>query len=344
MRRKLVATHVVGLMLVVTTAAFAQGKSGTSQGATPQGKPFQQIQSQFSAVELQLQAMNQQIQALQTQISGVENNLQAQINAINTTLTGLQTQVADGAAATASLTARVTANEASIAALNTAVAALQAQLTAAQALIAGQTGDITALQSQVNSIQTLINAHTSQIAALQQQTAGLAQFQANLANGTCQTGEAIKDIAPGGFIVCAPAGASNLQTYTVTAGYYLYTGNNYASVGCPAGYIATGSGFSAPSYSEGQQFVSNVSYSWASNSYSTYRSMYTGWGYYSYYDGDYDSYTYPYNYYAYRNFSPLSVTQSMTNYNSASIQLQFNPQSYYSGYYYQVQATCARVQ
>lgn len=344
MRRKLMASQLVVVMLVGTSAAFAQGKSTTSQSSTLPGTPFQEMQTQLSAIELQLQAMSQQIQALQTQITSVESNLQSQINAINATLVSLQTQITDGAAATASLDARVTANDASIVALQTAVAALQAQLDAAQALIAGQAGDITALQGQANSLQTLINAHTSQITALQQQTVGLAQFQANLVNGNCQTGEAIRDIAPGGFIVCTQAGGGNLQTVTRTAGSFLFNGTNYISVNCPAGYVATGSGFSVPSFYESQQYVSGVSFTFAGGDYSTSRSVFTGTGNYPYWDSDADTFTYPAPAFGYKNSSPFTITQSLVNNGSVSLQVQYLPQVYYGGYYAQVQATCSRVQ
>ncbi len=346
MRRKLMASQLVVVMLVGTSAAFAQGKSTTSQSqsSTLPGTPFQEMQTQLSAIELQLQAMSQQIQALQTQINSVESNLQSQINTINATLVSLQTQITDGAAATASLAARVTANEASIAALQAAVAALQAQLDTAQTLIAGQAGDITALQGQANSLQTLINAHTSQITALQQQTAALAQFQANLVNGNCQTGEAIRDIAPGGFIVCTQAGGGSLQTVTRTAGAFLFNGTNYVSVSCPAGYVATGSGFSVPSFYESQQYVSGVSFTFAGGDYSTSRSIFTGTGNYPYWDSDADTFTYPAPSFGYKNSSPFTITQSLVNNGSVSLQVQYLPQVYYGGYFAQVQATCSRVQ
>lgn len=375
------------LLLAVSSTALAQnGKSSTNQGSTPNGKPFQQIQSQFAAVDEQLNQMNQLVQGLQTQIATVESNLQTQLNTINGTLTGLQTevntingtlpglqtqidtingtlpglqtqidtingtmtglqtQISDGVAATASLEARVTANEASIAALNTAVAALQVQLTAAQALIAGNTGDITALQGQVTNIQTLINSHTSQIATLQTQTATMNQFLTNLANGTCQTGQAIQDIAPGGFIVCTQAGGGNLQTMTVQAGFYLNYGNNYASVSCQPGYSATGSGFSLPSYYETTSVVTNFGYYTYNNPtthYEYYYDWYYGSRYYTY--TTYDRYIAPYWNTSYVAKSPVSVTGNMASGNYASLQVQYTP-NYNYGYYSTVSVNCAKTQ
>lgn len=342
--RKWMASQVVAVLLVFAATAFAQGKSTTNQGSTPNGKPFQQIQSQFAAVDEQLQAMNQQIQALQTQINNVESNLQTQINAINVTLQSHQTQIDNAAAVALSLEARVTANEASIAALNAAVADLQTQLAAAQALIAGNTDDITALQGQVNNIQTLINVHTSQITNLQQQTTQMNQFLANLVNGNCQSGQAIQDIAPGGFIYCTQAGGGNLQTVTYSAGYYLNWGSNFASVSCPASYVATGSGFYAPSYYEYHQYVSGVGYNQYDYGRTEYEYYYNGWGgnnYYYYWDSD--RVAYPFAYYSYKYTSPVSVTSSYAYSPWAYAQVQFTPQNYYGGYA-AVYVNCTKVQ
>lgn len=345
-RRMWTVVSFLTLSLAAAPTVSAQnGKSATNQGATPNGKPFQQIQAQFAVVDQALTLLNQQIQGIQTQISNVENTLQAQISTINGTLTSLQTQVADAAAAASSLEARVTANEASIAALNAAIAGLQAQLTAAQALIAGNSGDITALQAQVNNIQSMIGAHSSQIAALQQQTAQLAQFRANLENGNCQTGQAIRDIAPGGFIACTQSGGGNLQTVTTSALFYLNYGFNQGTVSCPAGYVASSSGFSAPSYYESTGVVTGVGYNFYSNPVTHYEYYYDYWWgsqYYTY--TTYDNYTIPYSNYSTVVTSPTSLTQSVASGNYASLQLQFTPRNNFYGYYFQVIATCAKTQ
>lgn len=345
-KRMWTAVSFLALSLAVVPTVFAQnGKSATNQGATPQGKPFQQIQAQFAAVDQALALLNQQIQAIQTQVSNVEASLQAQINAINETLTSLQAQVSDAAAATSSLEARVTANEASIAALNTAIEGLQAQLTTAQALISGNTGDITALQAQVSNIQSMMGAYSSQIAALQQQTAQLAQFRANLENGNCQTGQAVRDIAPGGFIACTQTGGGNLQTLTTSALFHLNYGFNQGTVSCPAGYVASGSGFSAPSYYESTGVVTNTGYNFYSYPTTHYEHYYDYWygsQYYTY--TTYDNYTIPYSNYSTMVTSPTSVTQSVASGSYASLHLQFTPKNNFYGYYFQVIATCAKTQ
>lgn len=314
MDRTLIAALLVVMMVAASSPAFAQGRSAASQDGTQQGTPFQQLQTQLSALEMQVEAMRQQIQALQAQIGQVESWLQAQITTINGTLSTLQAQVTEGAETTASLAARIAANEAAIVALTSAVAALGSQLAAAEALIAGNTGDVVALQGHVASLQTLINAHTSQITVLEQQTAGLVQFQTNLVNGTCATGAAIHDIASGGFIVCTQAGGGALQTLTRTVTTTLFTGTNYLTVGCPTGYVATGSGFTMPAVIETQYYVSGVNFATLTVTY------------------------------GFRNFTPITVSQSTTGGTTATVQVQYLPQTYYSGYFFQVQVTCARVQ
>lgn len=313
MDSKRIAAQLLVVMIAVVPSAFAQGKSAAAQTTTQQGTPFQTLQTQLAALEAQMEAMSQQIQALQAQIAQVETRLQSQIATINGTLVTLQAQITEGVETAASLNARIAANEAAIGALTTAVAALRSQLTDAQALIASNGGNISALQSHVSNLQTLIAAHTSQITALQQQAAGLAQFQINLVNGTCATGSAVQDVATGGFLVCTQSGGGTLQTVTRTVSATLFSGTNFLTVGCPTGYVATGSGFTVPAAVESQHYVSSVSFGTLSATS------------------------------AFRNVAPITVAQSTTNGSTATVQVQYLPQTFFSGYFYQVQATCARV-
>ena len=314
MDRIRIAATLMAVMAAVSSSALAQGKSAATQNSTQQGTPFQLMQAQLAALEQQVETINQQILTLQGQIGQVEARLQAQITTINTTLLSLQAQVTEGAETTASLAVRIAANDAAIVALTSAVASLRSQLTDAEAAIAANTGDISELQGHIASLQTLITAHVSQITALQQQTAGLAQFQTNLANGSCATGSAIQDVASGGFIVCTLSGGGAMQTLTRTVGSTLFTGTNYVSVSCPTGYVATGAGFIVPAAVESQHYVTGVNFATQAVSF------------------------------GFRNVAPINVVQNTTNGSSVTIQVQYLPQTYYSGYFAQVQATCARVQ
>jgi outer membrane murein-binding lipoprotein Lpp len=308
-----IAAQLVVILVAVSGPAFAQGKGGAAQNTTQQGTPFQALQTQLAALTEQVGAMSQQIQALQEQVGQVETRLQSQITTINGTLGNLQAQITEGVETAASLNTRIAANEAAIGALTTAVAALRSQLSDAEALMASNTATISALQGHVSNLQTLIAAHTSQISALQQQTAGLAQFQLNLVNGTCATGSAVQDVATGGFLVCTQSGGGTLQTVTRTVSATLFSGTNFLTVGCPTGYVATGAGFTVPAAVESQHYVSSVSFGTMSATS------------------------------AFRNVAPITVAQSTTNGSTATVQVQYLPQTFFSGYFFQVQATCARV-
>ncbi len=310
-RTRMTATLVLMLVAAPSTVA-AQGRSAATQNQTQQGTPFQQMQTQLAALEAQVLAMRQQIEALQAQISQVETSLQAQLTTINATLSTLQAQIAEQAETTASLAARIAANESAMAALTSAVSALSDQLAATEALIAANAGDLAALRSHATSLQALIDAHTSQITVLQQQTAGLAAFQANLANGACVTGAAIQDIASSGFVVCTQTGGGALQTVTRTVGTTLFTGTNFLTVGCPAGYVATGSGFSVPAIVEAHHYVASLN--------PLTLTVTNG----------------------VRNVVPITVSQSTTGATTATVQVQYHPQSFYGGYFFQAQVTCAR--
>lgn len=304
MDRQRIAAQVVVIVTAFSSVTFAQGRNAATQTTTQQGTPFQLMQTQLAALETRVNTIDQAMQSLQ-----------AQITTINATLFSLQSQITEGAETTASLAVRIAANEAAIAALTSAVDALRVQLTTAEAAIAGNTDGVSDLQGHVASLQTLITAYSSQIAALQQQTTGLAQFQANLANGTCVTGSAIQDIASGGFIVCTQSGGGGaMQTVTRTVSSTLFSGSNYLSVACPTGYVATGAGFTVPAAVESQHYVTGVNF--ATQSVSS----------------------------GFRNVAPITVIQNTTGGSTATIQVQYLPQTYYNGYFFQVQATCARVQ
>ena len=103
-----IAGWLVVMMVAVSSQADAQGKSAASLDSPQQGTPFQQLQTQLSALEMQVQAMRQHMQALQAQIGQVESRLPAQLTVVNDTLSTLQAQVTEGAETTASLSARVT--------------------------------------------------------------------------------------------------------------------------------------------------------------------------------------------------------------------------------------------
>jgi peptidoglycan hydrolase CwlO-like protein len=285
-----VAMLFVLLLLASTSTVFAApGNSTTNQGSTPNGKPFQYIQGQISA--------------LQDQITAVETALQAQINNIYSQISTMQGQISDLQSATQSLESRVTANESAIAALQAAVASLNTQLSAVQAQIASNTGDIQALQAQANNLQSLINAHQAQITSLQQSVASINQFLANMVNMNCQAGQAIQDIGPNGIISCTQVGQGTGQLSSITLFYYFslpYNSSGHANLSCPSGYTLSGGGYQRDVYMDAVSYVAGINSSWDG-----YQFVY--FPYYSYFLKDAVSVTadypfYNYNYYYVRAF------------------------------------------
>src|SRR5262245_14485141 len=253
-RAMFIAT-LIALSAARMAEAQANGKSTTSQGALPNGKPFQQIQSQFTQVQ-------QDIDALQARVDAVEATLQTEINAIYERIGQMQGQLDTLADAVNALRQRVTDNETAIARLNLAIAALQAQLDSAQAQLAAQAGSIQVLANQVSALQTLITLHESQIASLQTENVRVTQFLTNLTNGSCQTGQAIRAVGSTGIAACSSAGASSggaLTSYTTQVlGYMLPNSATSMSVGCQAGYVVTGGGYVRPNFNEALPYVRSI--------------------------------------------------------------------------------------
>lgn len=82
-----------------------------------------------------------------------------------------------------------------------------------------------------------------------------------------------------------------LQTVTRTVTTTLFTGTNYLTVGCPTGYVATGSGFTVPAVIETQHYVSGVNFATLTVS-----------------NG-------------FRNVTPITVSQSTTGATTATVQV-----------------------
>ncbi len=330
-RFKPVLILTVACSLLVPAIARAQGKSSTNQGSTPNGKPFQMIQSQIGGINAQLStltadvvALQQQVAALDSRVTSVVNDLQSQLNALavrvaeaEARLTVNEGAIATLADATAALEARISAAETSIQALQASNASLQATLADVQAQLAAETSSIRAALLQLeNNLRTLINTNTANIAALQGQVSGIQMFMSNMVNSACVTGQAARAISPNGVLVCTSAAAPGTNLFTVSS--YL-TAPAYWSVGgalgCPTGSTYVDGGFEHWPYYENRS-------TWASDLVS-YASLYvTGYNYATYYDGwswytvaipYYGIYhnTYDYGRYIYTPFTSSMVTRSL---------------------------------
>lgn len=337
------------MVLVGTTVAHAQtGKSAAKE--LPNGRPFQQIQDQIAqmqqATQAQLAQMQQatadQIHALQVRIDAVESSLQTQINSIYGGLDSLQDQVgglqdqivtvADGVAA---LQERLAASDRAIAALEAAVNDLRAQLDAVRADIASNTGDIAALQSRAASLQTLIGAHDSQIAALRSQDTQINQFLASMVNATCQSGYAISDIGPGGIISCTRAASTGgaLSSYTTfVAGSMGANAISTMRATCQPGYTATGGGYYRATFHETVQYVSNL------NIQPMFQWFYSPSGWQQLFTGHFVQPTY-----GYMQRDPISIVSDRAGGGYYQVEFLYTPQSGNLRPYFEVWATCARV-
>lgn len=281
-KRCLIAGQTTLVVLACAASAFAQGKSATNQGSTPNGKPFQQIQADISGLQTQINDLNAQTAALRAHVASLDANLasvvtdlRAELDVINGRLASLEGRVTNVEGQVSSLTTRVEtveqavawlngrvdANTDSIAALQAANADLNAQLVSVRAEITSATGFLLGELNRIaNDLQTQINTNFSNITALTNQTNNLQTFLNNMANYDCASGQAVQGIGPTGIVVCTPVGASGgtLQSFTAFGVFYLGGGSSgNASYQCPQGYTAVG-GYSHWPYTDYQtQWVSD---------------------------------------------------------------------------------------
>lgn len=250
-RRPLVPWTGVMFFALMTTELLAQSGPGAAakQNDTPNGKPFQQIQTQ-------LDAMDVRIQALQVQINSVESAVQKQLAGIQASYASLSGWIDSVDAALASIGNRLDANDASIAAHQGAIgllagslAAVQMELTTLQSQVSAYSSDtsantaaILALQEQAVDLQELIDEHAGQIAILQGQISSVHEFLTTMANATCAVGEAISDVGAGGSITCMTTAGLDVQMTEMSWNFGPNTLRTF-ELFCPAGYKAVSGGY-----------------------------------------------------------------------------------------------------
>lgn len=228
------------LLVVMNTALEAQGRSGNSTGL-PQGKPFQQIQSQLDAV-------TQRIAAVETQVAALEAGLETELASINASVSALQSWAGTVDGALALLVAQGQANAAAIAALDTSIASLESALAGVRAdlltaLTQGQLDAARALQDEAARLQARIDAQTEQITTLQGQMSSAQAFLDTIAGGTCAAGQAVADIAPTGALTCMTPSAGGVQVFTVQRGFAFSSGLHSFTATCPLGMVTVGGGY-----------------------------------------------------------------------------------------------------
>ena len=237
-------------IVLLVMAADVQAQNG--KGSTPNGRPFQQIQSQFAQ-------LHQRLQALETHVNGVERALRAQIAGIDTSLTSIHGRIGSIDDAVTAIHARIDANEEkigalseSIGSLDAALVAVQTDLSALQNDVAGYASDtadnataILALQRQAAQLASLIQDHATEIESLQGESESVSAFLAKMADATCSTGDVVNGVSADGSIRCVkPAAAGGgVVVDAVQMTWTFGKVNREFIVGCPAGFAAMGGGF-----------------------------------------------------------------------------------------------------
>jgi septal ring factor EnvC (AmiA/AmiB activator) len=355
------AAIAVTVFMATSAAAHANGNKWDNDRAR-NSRPVQQVKAQIEqlqqAVLAQLSAMQrammEEIHALQARVDAVENNLQTQINAINENfavmrdqvvtaadgVSALQQRVASGEQATAALESSVATLRGQVAEVDTRIASVEANLTALQATTNANANDIITLQQQAVALrqqsaglQELIDMHETQIAALQSEDERVRLFLANMVNATCESGEAISAIVPGGLIVCSKLSGPQSTYSTFVAGTMNSSGLTAVNLACRAGYTAVSGGYYRASVPETLQYLSSLWFA------PVYQPFYTPSGTQQLFTGHMLSPTW-----SYLQRDPVAVLSSRTESAGYRVDFMYAPQGTAARPYYEASVTCARAQ
>lgn len=237
MLRTMLVTASIAVLAGSTTTLAQNGKNGTSQGSTPNGRPFVAVQTQIDQLQVQLDALGPKINA---RIASIE----------------------ELAAAVLALEARLAATDASLADLklyhdaqDALIEQLKAKWEAAEAQLAQNTLSVQrllqadqALNDLLGALQLDVDADAALLAALR---AEVAEKQ-DAIDHICADGTFISAITSDGNVECkaAPAGggaagAGTLVVFDVVDAWQSAAVGSVASsmVQCPSGYQASGGGY-----------------------------------------------------------------------------------------------------
>jgi peptidoglycan hydrolase CwlO-like protein len=257
-------------MLTISTV------QGAGKGATPNGKPFVELngyvheiegevsnlQDQIDSVVARVDTIEDRVGANETAISDLQQTnatLQAQIDANANDIASLESSIAELEAANADLQNQIDT-------LGDADGTLQDQIDANSALITTYAQSIDtlggSLQAQIDNNSLLIAALQGQITDINDYLEDINTFQA----GQCPSGYFVKAIQSDGSLVCGPdetgLTGTYLQVYTVSN--YRYAPKGYSDIyaWCPSGWVATGGSHQRSPTTNMDQFRIYVGYNY----------------------------------------------------------------------------------
>lgn len=300
-KRSTAVAAVIAMVVVVATSTLAQnGKSTTGQGSTPNGRPFQALQSQMAAIEQQLSALDAieaQIDALARQVAenaaSIEDLrtydalLDARISSLGGAVLALET-------AMAGLEDDVQALQLHDAIADQWLAALEQRADEAEARLDEHAGELQALVDadsalqeyaaalllEINFLKSQTQGATADLTSLQQELADVrAELNAkqNLIVGSCPAGSSIRQIDSAGGVICelddaGAGGGGGASTIVLTDPFNASVvvpaaAIGYGFVSCPSGYLPLSAGYSVPTYLNVFYSVPAGSFGWMVGAY-----------------------------------------------------------------------------
>lgn len=244
---------IVAIAVILSGNLYAGGK-----GATPNGKPYLEINGYIHEIEGEISTIQDQIDSIVAKVDTIEERVGADESAI-----------ADLQATNAVLQAQIDANATDVATLEESISTLESENSDLQSQVDKLGDDNGTLQAQIDANTTLITTYkqsldtlqgdllahidnnNSLIAALQaeiEQINAALELKQNIVSGTCPAGYSIREILEDGSVICeaddfsATVLSRNRSNNSVTV---MPNSINEIWASCPTGHITSGGGFYA---------------------------------------------------------------------------------------------------